>query len=250
MGGSATVVQWQSGYARFRRYATHHMMVAVLQPPHLKAVAPLGTYWDIYREFWWPGGLLFSGFLRWLVSLVNLDLHTAECSLKKELGEAGYRELIASALADKDICADPDLVGALKNPAEPANTALLEILLRPVYTQFWRDRTVTEFDKIQVPAFVEAAYPCPGSFYHWPKLKGPKRLTLGTPAWVDRPVYQYSWELLRWFDYWLKDIDNGVMDEPRVRMFVQGSNEWKMGNDFPFPETKWSPCLARKSHPL
>lgn len=221
--------------------ATHHLMVSVLQPTHLKAVAPIGTYWDIYREFWWPGGILFNGFLRWLVSLVNLDLHTAECSLKNELGEEGYKKAIARALEDKDIIADPNLVDALNNPDEPSNTALLDILLRPTYSSYWKDRTVTEFDKIKVPAFIEAAAPCPGSFYHWPKLSGPKRLTLGPPAWVDRPLYQYAWELLRWFDYWLKGIDTGIMDEPRVRIFVQGSNDWKTGNDWPFPETKWTP---------
>ncbi|OGO21982.1 MAG: hypothetical protein A2144_10500, partial [Chloroflexi bacterium RBG_16_50_9] len=221
--------------------ATHHGMVAVLQPPHLKAIAPVGIYWDIYREFWWPGGVLFSGFLRWLISDVNLDIHTAECSLKTELGEAGYKKLIARALADRDITADRDLVEALQNPDDPANTALLEILLRPLYNAYWQERTVTEFDKIKVPAWIEAAAPCPGSFHHWPKIKSPKRLTLGPPAWVDRPVYQYSWEILRWFDHWLKGMDNGVMDEPPVRIFVQGSNEWKTGADFPFPETRWIP---------
>jgi predicted acyl esterase len=231
--------------------AIHHGMVAVLQPPHLKAIAPIGTYWDLYREFWWPGGVLFNGFLRWLISLVNLDVHTEECTLKEELGEAGYIEAINRALGDEDICADPDLVEALKNPGKPCNAALLEILLRPLYDSFWKERTVTEFDKIKVASWIEAAAPCPGSFHHWPKINSPKRLTLGPPAWVDRPVYQYSWELLRWFDYWLKGIDNGVMDEPRVRIFVSGADEWKTGNDWPFPETRWIPFnLHHNNHML
>ena len=231
--------------------AIYHVMVAQLQPPHLKAIAPLGTYWDVYREFWWPGGLLFNGFLRWLVSYVNLDLHTPERSLEKELGEAGYKKAIARALADKDIRADPDLVEALKNPDEPSNSALLDILLRPLYNSYWKQRTVTHVEKIKVPAFIEAAAPCPGSFHYWPKVNAPKMLTLAPPAWVDRPVYQYSWEVLRWFDYWLKGINNGVMDEPRVRIFVQGANEWKTGRDWPFPETRWIPFnLHHNNHML
>lgn len=31
---------------------------------------------------------------------------------------------------------------------------------------------------------------------------------------------------LRWFDYWLKGIDNGVPNDPAVRLFEPGSNRW------------------------
>jgi uncharacterized protein len=31
----------------------------------------------------------------------------------------------------------------------------------------------------------------------------------------------------RWFDYWLKGIDNGILDEPPVRIFVMGDNVWR-----------------------
>ena len=39
---------------------------------------------------------------------------------------------------------------------------------------------------------------------------------------------------LRWFDYWLKGIDNGVPDDPPLRLFVMGTNEWR-------DETEWPP---------
>ncbi|WP_426988066.1 hypothetical protein [Pseudarthrobacter sp. Y6] len=31
--------------------------------------------------------------------------------------------------------------------------------------------------------------------------------------------------MFRWYDYWIKGIDNGVMDEPAVSVFVEGSRE-------------------------
>ena len=31
---------------------------------------------------------------------------------------------------------------------------------------------------------------------------------------------------LRWYDYWLKGIDNGLSTEPPVKLFVMGRNEW------------------------
>ncbi len=40
-------------------------------------------------------------------------------------------------------------------------------------------------------------------------------------------------EALRWFDYWLKDEENGIMDESQVRLFVMGVNRWAEFTDYP-----------------
>src|ERR1035438_7664723 len=39
--------------------------------------------------------------------------------------------------------------------------------------------------------------------------------------------------MLRWFDAWLKGIDNGVESEPPVRIFVMGSNQWVDEHEWP-----------------
>jgi putative CocE/NonD family hydrolase len=44
---------------------------------------------------------------------------------------------------------------------------------------------------------------------------------------------------LRWFDFWLKGIDNGVTREPLVSLFVMGSNEWVHGDTYPLPQTEF-----------
>ena len=31
------------------------------------------------------------------------------------------------------------------------------------------------------------------------------------------------------------------MDEPPVRLFIPGTGEWKSANDWPLPETRWTP---------
>jgi len=38
---------------------------------------------------------------------------------------------------------------------------------------------------------------------------------------------------LRWYDYWLKGIDNGILDEPPVNIFVMGENKWRGETDWP-----------------
>jgi putative CocE/NonD family hydrolase len=44
---------------------------------------------------------------------------------------------------------------------------------------------------------------------------------------------------LRWYDRWLRGIDNGVDDDPPVRLFVMGANRWKTAEDWPLPGTEW-----------
>jgi putative CocE/NonD family hydrolase len=45
---------------------------------------------------------------------------------------------------------------------------------------------------------------------------------------------------LRWFDYWLKGIDNGLMKEPPVRIFVMGENAWTNEDEWPMARTRWT----------
>ncbi len=46
--------------------------------------------------------------------------------------------------------------------------------------------------------------------------------------------------LLRWFDYWLKDIQTGLMDEPPVSIFVMGENRWRAERDWPLARTHYT----------
>ncbi|NQZ67081.1 MAG: CocE/NonD family hydrolase [Lentisphaeria bacterium] len=42
-------------------------------------------------------------------------------------------------------------------------------------------------------------------------------------------------ERIRWFDFWLKDDDNGIKEEPIVRYYVLGTGEWKTAETWPPP---------------
>jgi predicted acyl esterase len=232
-------------------YAAHQPLVAQLQPPHLKALAPIGTFWDNYRHFWWPGGVLQKGFLRWLVSLVNFDVHTEKSVLLEELGEKGYKEAITHALAERDISAAPEIVEALKNYDSVGNVNFLDLVLHPLMSKYWIERgSEMDFSKIKVPAYFGVAQHRPSVCYYWPDFKMPKKMILFPPTYLDRPFYQFTWELLRWFDYWLKGIDTGIMDEPAIKIFIRGANEWLMTNDFPVPGTRWIPFNLHENRSL
>ncbi len=43
----------------------------------------------------------------------------------------------------------------------------------------------------------------------------------------------------RWFDYWLKDEKNGILEEAPVRIFVMGINQWRDEQEWPLARTRY-----------
>lgn len=43
---------------------------------------------------------------------------------------------------------------------------------------------------------------------------------------------------VRWFDYHIKGINNGIMEEPKAKYFIMGKNEWRTSEQFPPKNTK------------
>ena len=68
----------------------------------------------------------------------------------------------------------------------------------------------------------------------WSHATVGKRECLGLDFGPDADVDIADMEL-RWFDHWLKDIDNGVDREPPVRYFVMGAGQWKSAPTWPPP---------------
>ncbi len=50
---------------------------------------------------------------------------------------------------------------------------------------------------------------------------------------------------IRWFDHWLKGIDNGVEQDKPVRIFVMGEDRWREEDDWPLPDTRYLPYYLR-----
>ncbi len=73
--------------------------------------------------------------------------------------------------------------------------------------------------------------------YTTPTTGGTGDIDFGPNAFMDLHDTQ-----LRWFDYWLKGIDNGMMEEPPVRLFVMGTNQWRDEYEWPLARTRYTPC--------
>ena len=224
--------------------------VAMLEPSCLAALFSPYGFTDGYRDVLYRGGILAAEFMEYWLKR-QAPFFNIEKTLRKSWGEDKYNAAIQMALRDPEIAASPVLANALRNPDVGGNPVLLEILLNPLFNDYWRERVV-DFDKgCSVPAYLGGDWGMfglhlPGDLRAWEHWKGPKRMTLGPPIYLDRPCYQYAYESLRWFDHWLKGIDTGMMDEPPVQVFIEGTGEWRTSHEWPLPETRWTPFYLHR----
>ncbi len=52
---------------------------------------------------------------------------------------------------------------------------------------------------------------------------------------------------MRWYDYWLKGIRNGIGTEPPIKIFVMGPDVWRFENEWPLARTQFTKYYIRSS---
>lgn len=71
--------------------------------------------------------------------------------------------------------------------------------------------------------------------------------TVGNDDYGPSAAFDSDAYTLRWFDHYLKGIDNGIDREPPVSVFVMGANKWYDEKDWPLPETRWTKYYLESS---
>ena len=84
-------------------------------------------------------------------------------------------------------------------------------------------------------------------------LTGPRRLVIRpadhSEVEKDRFDLDHGAEAHRWFDYWLKGIDNGIMNEPPIHYYVMGAPQkeaWQTSSQWPLEKQKLAPFYFGK----
>jgi putative CocE/NonD family hydrolase len=52
-------------------------------------------------------------------------------------------------------------------------------------------------------------------------------------------IIDWDGYVCRWFDHHLKGVENGVMSDPPIHVFVMGRNEWRTAAEWPLPGTQF-----------
>jgi putative CocE/NonD family hydrolase len=72
-------------------------------------------------------------------------------------------------------------------------------------------------------------------------LHNPSKLLIGPWSHCQERGLELVTERLRFFDYWLKGIDNGIMEEPAIYYYTVGApkgKEWRFASQWPLPNEK------------
>lgn len=194
--------------------------VASEQPPHLKCIVPWEGTVDYYAEFCYPGGIQTNGFLSfWWRNGI----------LPRQYGaNQGYSEeqLQANRI---------DFIKFVKD--------------HPLRDESWKKRSA-DLNKVKIPFlsasnWFSAGMHTRGNFLAFQKAASEhKWLEVHIGSHVGA-FYSEEGRALqkRFLDYWLKEIDNGLMNEPKVKLAIpHGENKytWRYENEYPLKRTQWT----------
>src|SRR6185312_15280063 len=148
----------------------------------------------------------------------------------------------------------PNLVHVLHYPKH--HEAWFDIVMNELDGDWYEERNpITVARNIEIPVWLQIdqgrGWTLDGTIELYNALKGPKKLDIGPyPPMQSRPFIEEHDKMFRWYDYWIKGIDNGVMDEPAVSVFVEGSREVVTAEAWPPKEIEYKSLYLRPRHKL
>ncbi len=234
------------------------LVTAEGKPEHLEAVFIASAPSNYYHDRWFPGGILnIQQVVRWqehMTGFISPDIAVQNVSAKEGSIEAEGIRIRGGVRQWR-------LNRRYERSQEGTWTALqskyLELCNTPEYGPIWESFNHEPFlSECEVPVYYAGVWfdhflrgTCESYLAH----KGPKKLIV-LPGVQRTHGEQENVDLmelrLRWFDYWLKGIDNGIMDEPPVSLYVMGTEEWHTFNDWPVPNDKMQRLVCSERNML
>jgi uncharacterized protein len=236
----AGVQPWSSGkigLLGISYYAAGQWMVASLRPPHLTALLPWQGTPDFYRDRTRQGGMFCNGFVgRWMRRSV----------LSNQYGnpESGFTDLVTgerntgpASLSPAELEANRvDYIGAIR-----AHPLLDE----------WYAQRIPRYERIDYPALVVANWGGLGLHLRG-TIDGFVRIA-SREKWLRVQAGSYFATFFipesvalqrRFFDRYLKGIENGWEEEPHVEVALRAPGDTVArtiaGVEWPLPATRWT----------
>jgi putative CocE/NonD family hydrolase len=248
---------WSSGkvgtfggsFAGFNQY----LMVGEL-PPHLTALFPRQAACSLRREWVYRGGAFELGFMfMWAARHSREALRNRMVQLDHQSLENALEFLGSWPLNAQPLFSDPFqwLHDYLNRQDDEEYWKQWDVSLhhaacdRPMYHMAsWYDiflgGSLRNFCGMRAQAGSDEVrrkhHLIIGPWLHGPWVdQTPGGRLAGEMDFGEEALWDLKAALLRWFDHWLKSVDNGITQEPAVRYFVMGSNQWKTADDWPPP---------------
>ena len=217
-------------------YAAGQWMVAAMRPPHLAALLPWQGTFDFYRDRTRQDGIFAGGFLgRWWPRSVLRNQHGNPDSPFLDI-VTGERNTGPVSLSTQELAANR--VDYIQN-----------VLDHPLLDDWYRAR-IPDLSKIALPIFVVANWG--GLGLHLRGTIAGFEAVASREKWLKIQAGSYFITFIdpknvaiqrKFFDRYLKGIDNGWEREPKVSVELREPGErikrLLTGTSWPLAETKW-----------
>jgi putative CocE/NonD family hydrolase len=254
-------------YSGFTQY-----FVSPTRPPHLRALSPREAGGDLYRDWVFRNGANQLYFTRswtlnttlgWL-SHPNAEAKFPGAHARLESALSGGLDPWLNHLPLKECPPLADL---------PLASWYFDHLSHPSDGPYWQDFSMAgRYADVDVPMLHVAGWfdvflggqlrAFQGLQQHartetarrnqriiiGPWIHGPANTNERQAGEVDfgpDAVMDLHAQRVRWYDHWLKDVPNGVMDGPPVRAFLMGANRWLELESWPPPGITYRPLFLR-----
>jgi predicted acyl esterase len=236
------------GMAGISYFGTIQLAVAAEGPPHLKAIMPFNAPADFYRECAYHGGILQTFFDALYSRYIGGGISVTLEGLSPEEQEKVTEEV----RSNPDFVVYPQVYNIADNPN--MSPCFFDVLANPTDGPFYWERSAyPQYDEIKVPSYFGSGWwayghqHLAGAFRNYLGIDAPKKLLINEPVTEHRPLPEwYNTELIRWYDYWLKGVDTGIMDETPIKIYVMGDNEWRTESEWPLARTQWTKSYLRR----
>jgi len=225
--------------------ATIQLLAAALGNPHLKCIAPRYSLFDLY-DVVYPGGLLDNVFITaykrggtyldgnktvpelgiWPSKPVDAD---TDASLRAEATKEHEKNFDMTAAAnlapfrDSAFTAEGGSLLGYRDLDPAGHLQQIEDSGVAIYNMGgWFDGYTRDTLTIQAT------------------LTNPSKLLIG-PYFHIQSFENSGIEHVRWFDWCLKGVQNGIDKEPPYYIFTMGSNQWRFADQWPLPEQQLTP---------
>jgi putative CocE/NonD family hydrolase len=205
-------------------------------PPHLVAIFPEMAMFDFY-SFVYPGGVFREDFAtQWGSGVRRRDTNPINptAPVDEDIDGAMRSEALTEHQGNSDVytwTSGPEYRDSLGE-----NDEMIHIERSPA----------TYLEEVKKSGI--AAYHLVGWYDMYPRdallwysnlePNNPQKLVIG-PWNHSASEKLMTTEYLRWYDFWLKDIDNGIMDEPPIHYYTMGAppgQAWRSTWQWPLPE--------------
>ncbi len=240
-------------------------LAAVEQPPHLRALCPMITPSELYEGIHFQGGAFLLGSGLWWSLFVGFGT-------TRRLAQAGVPDPQAAQRLIEAFDRLDDLYDCLPLASLPelreseAVKFFFDLIEHELDDAFWAPIVFNRrYNEVHVPALDIGGWY--DSFLHGTlenfvrmrqeggseTARAGQRLLIG--PWPHGelhgvyPDYRFSVSAtpdlnalqLRIFNHHLKGEDNGLDEEPPVRLFVMGENGWRDEDEWPLARTRYTP---------